>query len=1218
MSAPVSEPDKSPLNTANRLLRDGDTAAAISLLEELTATQPGFYPYHQNLAHAHAMAGDIRGAKDCTADMVMVAPQTKLLEALILAKARRVSAGSRPRPTLSIVVPIHNTAKYLAQCIESILSQDLRDFELILVDDGSTDESPTIIRKYAQADDRIVVLVNLQPSGNQGTPRNQALRVARGKYVGFVDSDDWIEPGYFATLCARAHETSADIVFSAGFRNHESGGYSIRRYPPEPFSDASSRFHRYHESFTIWDKVFRRELLDSFDIRLGETRAAVDVPFIFKAYYHAKNTAHCPDLIGYNYRRETPTSVTVRLRKKSYCDFEFQAYEDIGRWAHGNGVDGRYLDIIAIRKVSSFLYNLGLIQEGEFEGVYGKVQEAFSRIDRSVVEQFATAARKPAVLQGFDDVLTLPAARYFAKHRKGSVEVSNGPSVTPKFRVDGPKAGIVFFPAWMQANPYLELFYTALNRRYGVRVAGYASDDFSLDLLKTLRPQFAYVHLHWLHAFIGSPGFDVAAFTRTLEVARKLGYKIVYTAHNVISHDAADPAAELAIRQAIAQHVDLAIAHGVQARRRLVKEIGVPAARIAVMPHGSYRGCYGAGSGRSQARRELGLRPDEFVFLFLGNIRGYKGLMPLLDSFAKVRHAQPLARLVIAGRVLDPAIGAWIRQRIDNDPSVVFRPGFVPSHHVGSYFNACEAVVLPYERILTSGAAVLSLSFGRPVIAPRAGVLPEFVHEGIGDLFDSFDDMTRLMSSWVALWHAGGWRERFSPEHFTRFNKDHDWDKVVQGLPLCEADNPSRDLASKCSSEPASPATAGAPARIFVLDPGLRDTLTHHHVINSMLCRRAVLEGVPFTVFASGAAATGTFPYSVHPIFRNSVYQDSPALDDERYGAQVQGHYHDLQVVFDTGGECALIVHSATAAFLKALGLVLQARRPSVRALAVELMFHPLSLASPGKATREAQARYLLALRLLTAWRDQQGGRLTLATSCAEFAEFYSAMLGERVPIHPYALLSETAAVRARALHAKPRTERDRRRVLLFAGDLKMDKGLGWITEALPRLLAACPDADFVMQLGENRFGKPEITAAVARLKTLASTHLNVELIDGFLPDFAWSALLSSIDVAVFAYSPRAYSRKTSGIFWEIRLATADRAFLVVTRGTWLAREAARRGLSLKTVKYGDSQALADCLAPAVSPRTDATEGHHAAGPRILDECFATGNDTYLFEAIWR
>ena len=94
-------------------------------------------------------------------------------------------------PKISIIVPVYKVELYLEKCINSILNQTFKDFELILVDDGSPDRCGEICDEYAKKDNRIVVVH--KENGGQASARNVGLDIARGDYIGFVDSDDWIE-----------------------------------------------------------------------------------------------------------------------------------------------------------------------------------------------------------------------------------------------------------------------------------------------------------------------------------------------------------------------------------------------------------------------------------------------------------------------------------------------------------------------------------------------------------------------------------------------------------------------------------------------------------------------------------------------------------------------------------------------------------------------------------------------------------------------------------------------------------------------------------------------------------------------------------------------------------------------------------------------------------------------------------------------------------------
>jgi glycosyltransferase involved in cell wall biosynthesis len=111
---------------------------------------------------------------------------------------------------LSVIVPVYKTEAYLRKCVESILTQTLTDFELILIDDGSPDNCPEICDEYSRTDDRVKVIH--KKNGGQGLARKLGVTLACGEYIAFVDSDDWIEPQMYKTLCRTADENACDMV----------------------------------------------------------------------------------------------------------------------------------------------------------------------------------------------------------------------------------------------------------------------------------------------------------------------------------------------------------------------------------------------------------------------------------------------------------------------------------------------------------------------------------------------------------------------------------------------------------------------------------------------------------------------------------------------------------------------------------------------------------------------------------------------------------------------------------------------------------------------------------------------------------------------------------------------------------------------------------------------------------------------------------------------
>ena len=124
-------------------------------------------------------------------------------------------------PIISIIIPVYKAEKFLHKCVDSILEQECSDFELILVDDGSPDQSPVICDMYAGLDSRVKVIH--QKNAGVSAARNRGIQEATGKFIGFVDSDDWVARNMFSVLLREAELTGADIVMCDALTVYEDG-----------------------------------------------------------------------------------------------------------------------------------------------------------------------------------------------------------------------------------------------------------------------------------------------------------------------------------------------------------------------------------------------------------------------------------------------------------------------------------------------------------------------------------------------------------------------------------------------------------------------------------------------------------------------------------------------------------------------------------------------------------------------------------------------------------------------------------------------------------------------------------------------------------------------------------------------------------------------------------------------------------------------------------
>jgi beta-1,4-mannosyltransferase len=278
---------------------------------------------------------------------------------------------------------------------------------------------------------------------------------------------------------------------------------------------------------------------------------------------------------------------------------------------------------------------------------------------------------------------------------------------------------VAAFPRRVRGNPYCDLLYRGVAAT-GTRVADDA--ELSLGWLVRHRRRVQVLHLHWPELYYRGPGGRVTArsafgFVTALLAARALGYRIVWTVHNALPHEGRT-GADRALRWVLCRTARVVV-HAESAREALA---GAGRA-AAVVPHGHYIDAYPHAVDRREARERLGLPTDAVVFLCFGQVRTYKGIPELLDAFGTL--GVPKARLVVAGRPVDRALGEVVAQAAAHGPRVVAHLEHVEDARVQLYFEAADWVVLPYRDVLTSGAALLALSFGRPVIAPRRGCLAE-------------------------------------------------------------------------------------------------------------------------------------------------------------------------------------------------------------------------------------------------------------------------------------------------------------------------------------------------------------------------------------------------------------------------------------------------------------------------------------------------------------
>lgn len=233
-------------------------------------------------------------------------------------------------PYFSIIIPVYNVEKYLSQCLDSIVNQEFNDYEVILVNDGSNDGSLQICWDYQKNDTRILVLD--QPNSGPSSARNKGLDHAKGKYVMFVDSDDWIAVDTLQILYEQSLENCPLIYygFCAQFGDGDSistiHGYrhshNIRQYYDILYHTMENKMHSFIYGFTC-NKIFRRDIIEKSSIRFDlQLRVKEDEVFTNQFCMSISEVKIIPSAL-YNYRMSFGSSVSFVKRMPS--EYEYMA-----------------------------------------------------------------------------------------------------------------------------------------------------------------------------------------------------------------------------------------------------------------------------------------------------------------------------------------------------------------------------------------------------------------------------------------------------------------------------------------------------------------------------------------------------------------------------------------------------------------------------------------------------------------------------------------------------------------------------------------------------------------------------------------------------------------------------------------------------------------------------------------------------------------------------
>lgn len=280
---------------------------------------------------------------------------------------------------VSIIVPVYNTSMYLEQCLNSLLCQSLEGIEIICVDDGSTDNSLQILQNFAQNDKRIRVLT--QKNQGQSVARNLAMNVATGEYIGFIDSDDWIDEKMFEKLYQNAKKFDSNISMCSFTLFNEKTGLSSDSDPyftlnlfPESFEDRSFSYKEtYDFIFRICvqpcNKIYKRDFLTQIGAKFPEGLFFEDNVFFYETFMQSEKNCLIKEPL-YTYRVGTGHS-TVSGDEYKKLDF-FEIFRLIEKFLKEKKLYDGLADYFVQYKKNTLQYWYKKLTDEKIKEIYSK------------------------------------------------------------------------------------------------------------------------------------------------------------------------------------------------------------------------------------------------------------------------------------------------------------------------------------------------------------------------------------------------------------------------------------------------------------------------------------------------------------------------------------------------------------------------------------------------------------------------------------------------------------------------------------------------------------------------------------------------------------------------------------------------------------------------------------------------------------------------------
>ena len=267
---------------------------------------------------------------------------------------------------LSIVVPVYNAEKFLEKCINSLLNQNVKDIEVILVNDGSKDNSFDICNEFAKKDSRVKVFT--QENSGQSKARNVGMDAASGEFITFMDSDDWVDADYYEKLIDAAVRNDADIACGSILRvrkeytkfriNYKEEKVYVK---PQEKVDAA----RVPDMCYVWNKVYKSSLFNRLNLRFIEGMFFEDVDFVTRAVYYSNKIVTVPGTY-YNYWTNGNSTVKTMMKSDKKRSDSLRSKELVLEFFREHNLTSRPENMIR-RKTCMKLFGLTVLKSYEWD-----------------------------------------------------------------------------------------------------------------------------------------------------------------------------------------------------------------------------------------------------------------------------------------------------------------------------------------------------------------------------------------------------------------------------------------------------------------------------------------------------------------------------------------------------------------------------------------------------------------------------------------------------------------------------------------------------------------------------------------------------------------------------------------------------------------------------------------------------------------------------------